>query len=55
MVVTLEDVHPDDAFSKVPYEKGSLFLRYLEDLLGGPGKTEKSLSHILALSMRKIL
>ncbi|XP_032519652.2 leukotriene A-4 hydrolase isoform X1 [Danaus plexippus] len=36
MVVTLEDVHPDDAFSKVPYEKGSLFLRYLEDLLGGP-------------------
>ncbi|XP_053614355.1 LOW QUALITY PROTEIN: leukotriene A-4 hydrolase [Plodia interpunctella] len=31
-------VHPDDSFSRVPYEKGSLFLRYLEDLVGGPGK-----------------
>ena len=29
---------PDDAFSKVPYEKGSTFLWYLEDLVGGPGE-----------------
>lgn len=36
-----EGVHPDDAFSRVPYEKGSLFLRYLEDLVGGPGKFKK--------------
>nr|XP_026490578.1 LOW QUALITY PROTEIN: leukotriene A-4 hydrolase [Vanessa tameamea] len=36
LVVQLNGVHPDDAFSTVPYEKGSLFLRYLEDLLGGP-------------------
>ncbi|XP_045483856.1 leukotriene A-4 hydrolase isoform X2 [Pieris rapae] len=35
LVVDLAGVHPDDAFSTVPYEKGSLFLRYLEDLLGG--------------------
>ncbi|CAF4914129.1 unnamed protein product [Pieris macdunnoughi] len=35
LVVDLVGVHPDDAFSTVPYEKGSLFLRYLEDLLGG--------------------
>lgn len=27
-------VDPDDAFSTVPYEKGSTFLRYLETLLG---------------------
>ncbi|CAB3234846.1 unnamed protein product [Arctia plantaginis] len=36
LVVDLHNVHPDDAFSTVPYEKGSLFLRYLEDLFGGP-------------------
>ncbi|KAJ8717999.1 hypothetical protein PYW07_005929 [Mythimna separata] len=36
LVVDLNGIHPDDAFSRVPYEKGSLFLRYLEDLLGGP-------------------
>lgn len=38
LVVDLNNVHPDDAFSTVPYEKGSLFLRYLEDLLGGPSE-----------------
>jgi len=27
---------PDDAFSRVPYEKGSLFLFYLEGVVGGP-------------------
>ncbi|CAK1584714.1 unnamed protein product [Parnassius mnemosyne] len=36
LVPDLKGVHPDDAFSRVPYEKGSLFLRYLEDLVGGP-------------------
>ncbi|XP_038211113.1 leukotriene A-4 hydrolase isoform X2 [Zerene cesonia] len=36
LVVNLTNVHPDDAFSSIPYEKGSLFLRYLEDLFGGP-------------------
>jgi leukotriene-A4 hydrolase len=29
---------PDDSFSKVPYEKGSLFLLYLEQLVGGAGQ-----------------
>lgn len=28
-------VDPDDAFSKIPYEKGSLFLFYLETVVGG--------------------
>ncbi|XP_045778042.1 leukotriene A-4 hydrolase [Maniola jurtina] len=38
LVVKLDGFSPDDAFSRVPYEKGSLFLRYLEDLVGGPNK-----------------
>ena len=31
----IDDVDPDDAFSRVPYEKGSLFLFYLEQIVGG--------------------
>ena len=31
LVVNLTGVDPDDAFSRVPYEKGSAFLWYLED------------------------
>ena len=37
LVVNLDGVDPDDAFSKVPYEKGSTFLWYLEDTVGGAG------------------
>ncbi|CRL06266.1 CLUMA_CG019119, isoform A [Clunio marinus] len=36
LVVDLSNVGPDDAFSSVPYMKGSTFLRYMEDLFGGP-------------------
>lgn len=35
LVVDLSNVGPDDAFSTVPYMKGSTFLRYLEELFGG--------------------
>lgn len=38
LVVTFKDADPDDAFSSVPYEKGSCFLFYLEQLVGGSGK-----------------
>ena len=31
-------IDPDDAFSVIPYEKGSAFLMFLEQQLGGPGK-----------------
>ena len=31
---SLEDIDPDDAFSCIPYEKGSIFLRHLESLVG---------------------
>jgi leukotriene-A4 hydrolase len=37
LVVDLDGVDPDDAFSVVPYEKGSTFLWYLEDTVGGAG------------------
>ncbi|XP_053690586.1 leukotriene A-4 hydrolase [Sabethes cyaneus] len=40
LVVDLSECSPDDAFSSVPYVKGSTFLRYLEDLFGGPEKFE---------------
>ncbi|KAF7284359.1 hypothetical protein GWI33_022147 [Rhynchophorus ferrugineus] len=36
LVVNLSGVHPDEAFSIVPYEKGQTFLRYLENVVGGP-------------------
>lgn len=38
LIVNMEGVHPDDAFSTIPYERGSAFLFYLENLLGGPGE-----------------
>uniref|UniRef100_A0A1B0DBY0 Uncharacterized protein n=1 Tax=Phlebotomus papatasi TaxID=29031 RepID=A0A1B0DBY0_PHLPP len=36
LVIDLTNLSPDDAFSTVPYMKGSTFLRYLENLFGGP-------------------
>jgi len=35
LVPNLTGIDPDDAFSVVPYEKGSTFLWYLEDTVGG--------------------
>ena len=37
LVQVLKETDPDDSFSSVPYEKGSCFLYYLEQILGGPG------------------
>ncbi len=42
LVPDLKGVDPDDAFSTVPYEKGSNLLFYLEQLLGGPGACDSS-------------
>lgn len=47
LVVDLSNVGPDDAFSTVPYMKGSTFLRYLEDLFGGPSVFEPFLKKYL--------
>jgi leukotriene-A4 hydrolase len=38
--VPLDDVDPDDAFSSIPYEKGYIFLYYLQELVGGPSVFE---------------
>ena len=38
LVPDLKGVDPDDAFSSVPYEKGSALLLTLEQMIGGPGK-----------------
>ena len=35
LVPKLDGIDPDDAFSAVPYEKGSSFLYYIESLVGG--------------------
>ncbi|XP_055386195.1 leukotriene A-4 hydrolase-like, partial [Condylostylus longicornis] len=36
LIVDLSNSKPDDAFSLIPHVKGSIFLRYIEDMLGGP-------------------
>lgn len=38
LVVDLTGIHPDDAFSSVPYEKGSALLYTLEQAVGGAGE-----------------
>jgi len=35
LIPNLIGVDPDDAFCRIPYEKGSTFLWYLEELVGG--------------------
>lgn len=40
LVVDLTGENPDDTYSSVPYIKGQNFLRYLEDLFGGPSVFE---------------
>nr|CAB3263565.1 leukotriene A-4 hydrolase [Phallusia mammillata] len=40
LVIKLNNVDPDDAFSSIPYEKGHTLLFHLETLLGGPTEFE---------------
>lgn len=40
MVIDLTGLSPEDTYSPVPYNKGQCFLRYLEDLFGGPSVFE---------------
>ena len=51
--VNLDGVDPDDAFSSVPYEKGSTFLFYLETLVGGPAVFDPFLRSYIALHARQ--
>ncbi len=51
----LRGVDPDDAFSTIPYEKGSTFLWYLEELVGGGAKFEPFLrAYYTAFSYKSI-
>lgn len=40
LIPKMNGIHPDDAYSTIPYERGSAFLFYLENLLGGPGSLD---------------
>eukprot|EP00054_Salpingoeca_dolichothecata_P038073 m.12811 g.12811 ORF g.12811 m.12811 type:complete len:609 (-) comp8209_c0_seq1:66-1892(-) len=51
----LEGVDPDDAFSSVPYEKGSMLLFYLEQLVGGPKEFEPFLKAYVSRYQYKTL
>lgn len=55
LVVALEGLDPDDAFSSVPYEKGHTFLWYLEQLVGGPAEFEPFLKAYVAKFQYKTL
>jgi leukotriene-A4 hydrolase len=45
LVVNLKDQDPDDAFSSIPYEKGYVFLNYLEGVVGRD-KWDKFIPHV---------
>lgn len=49
----LTDVDPDEAFSRIPYEKGFLFLLYLESLVGGKDKMIPWLQSYFKANMNK--
>jgi len=40
LVPDLKGVHPEDAYCRVPYDKGASFLWYLEKIVGGPDHFE---------------
>ena len=52
LVVDLDGVDPEDAFSVVPYIKGSTFLWYLEHLVGGPSKLNVQNCDVLYILIR---
>ena len=55
LVTNLTGVHPDDAFSWVPYEKGSAFLWTLEEAVGGEDIFQPFLkSHIQHFAFQSI-
>jgi len=55
LVHNLKDVDPDDAFSSVPYERGSAFLFYLESVVGGPSVFEPFLKKYIETFSGKTL
>jgi hypothetical protein len=53
-VIDLKGKDPDDAFSSVPYEKGFVFLYYLEKLIG-KAKWDKFIPHVSFLCLLFII
>ncbi|OXA59860.1 leukotriene A-4 hydrolase [Folsomia candida] len=47
LVTDLTGLDPDEFFSVVPYEKGSVFLYYLEEKVGGPAVFEPFFKHYI--------
>jgi len=47
LVTDLTGEDPDEHFSIVPYKKGSVFLYYLEELVGGPSVFEPFFKHYI--------
>ncbi|KAG7193577.1 uncharacterized protein KQ657_000646 [Scheffersomyces spartinae] len=45
LVLNLKGVDPDDSMSRIPYEKGSYFLYYLENQLGGTEVFDEFIKH----------
>ena len=55
LVVNLTGHNPHDSFNPIPYQKGSVFMRYLEDIIGGPAKMEAFLrSYYKSFSYKSI-
>jgi hypothetical protein len=50
----LAEVDPDDAFSEVPYEKGYLFLRTLEETVGRPAFSELLRRYVATFRFRSL-
>lgn len=48
LIPNLKEKDPDDAFSSIPYEKGFVFLYYLEKLIGKE-KWDKFIPHVSTL------
>lgn len=55
LVWDLTGVSPDDAFSKVPYEKGFNFIYYLETLVGGKAAFDPFIKHYFTTWRNKSL
>ena len=45
LVPDLQGTHPDEAFSRVPYERGSALLYYIETLIGGAGQSSSYITN----------
>ena len=55
LVTNMSNNHPEDGINFVPYFKGSIFLDYLEELVGGSGDYNCNIQYKVYISSDKIL